>query len=196
MSRESATILTGRLALAALVFLAPGAGSAVAQEAIFGIEAAAGGLASGPHAFGWAAGALAGLDARDVPEPPHAPSGYLALAFRMLDPAAPLPNRWRDEIRAAADFDDRVEIWELHLESDRLGETCVFAVTPPADPPLDLRLRVIGVGDGEGFVVPPSGVFTLFIGQTDTALWLELISDDPVAAEGATWGAVRRLYAD
>jgi hypothetical protein len=170
--------------------------AAAGQDILFSVSAQVAGLSAPAHIFGFADGALTGLDAHDVPEPPHAPSGYLALAFRMPYPAVALPNRWRNDLRATDDFLDRVEIWELHLESDLIGATCTFAVTPPASPPGDLRLRVIGVDDGEGFVLPADGVFTLVIHAPDTAIWLELIADSSIPVADATWGAVRRLYTD
>jgi hypothetical protein len=170
--------------------------TAAGQDVLFSVSAQVAGLSAPAHVFGFAAGALTGLDARDVPEPPHAPSGYFALSLRMLTPVAALPNRWRDDLRAVDDFLDRVEIWELHLESDLIGATCTFAVTPPASPPCELRLHVIGVDDGEGFVVPADGAFTLVIQAPDTAIWLELTADNPIPVVDATWGAVRSLYAD
>jgi hypothetical protein len=170
--------------------------AAAGQDILFSVSAQVAGLSAPAHIFGFAVGALTGLDTRDVPEPPHAPSGYLALAFRMPYPAVALPNRWRDDLRATDDFLDRAEIWELHLECDLIGATCTFGVTPPANPPCELHLRVIGVDDGEGFVVPSDGVFTLVIHAPDTAIWLELTADKPIPVVGATWGAVRRLYTD
>ena len=182
------------LALALIGTAGPPA-AARAVETVYAIEAVVLGLTSGAHHFGFASDALTGLDARDLPEPPHAPSDYLALSLRMLLPTAPLPNRWRDEVRSADDFLDLIEMWELHLESDQIGATCTFAVTPPASPSGALRLRVIGVGDSGGFVVPADGVFTLVIQAPDTVIWLELTAV-PEAAVNATWGAVHRLYAD
>jgi hypothetical protein len=170
--------------------------AAAGQDILFSVSVQVAGLSAPAHIFGFADGALTGLDARDVPEPPHAPSDYLALAFRMPYPAVVLPNRWRDDLRATDDLLDRVEIWELHLESDLIGATCTFAVTPPASPPVELHLRVISVDDGEGFVVPADGAFTLMIHAPDTTIWLELTSDKPIPVVDATWGAVRRLYTD
>lgn len=180
----------------ALAAAVPSFGALQAAEAVYGIAAAVPGLDSGVHAFGFAADALSGLDPRDVPEPPTAPSGYLALSFRMPSPTAPLPNRWRDELRAPEDFSDRSELWELHLESDQLGSTCRFTVTMPPDLPPSARLRVIGVGEGDGFVVPADGEFTLVILAPDTTIWLEITGDEPILVLDRTWGAVRRLYAD
>ncbi len=165
-----------------------------AQDLLLSIQANAAGLSAPAHIFGFSESALTGPDQLDVPEPPHPPSEYLALAFRMLTPPAPLPNRYRDDVRAAVDFADQSELWELHVETDRIGADCTLTVSM-VSPPIDvLHLRIIPESGGKEIVVPLPGSTSVTLDGPDTTLWLELTADVPVGAKRGTWGAVKSIY--
>jgi hypothetical protein len=183
--------LAGALGLGLL----PLAGPAAAQDFLFAVEGQVGGLTLTAHEFGFRDGAATGLDAWDVPEPPLPPAAYAALSFRMLAPPLPIPNRYWHDIRAGDDFRDQVEVWELHLESDRLGAECSLAFSQTAGAPTGLALRVLGPWMADWAEVPLGGTLAFPVTGWDTPLWVELTSDRPVAAEPVTWSRVKRLFA-
>ncbi len=183
--------LVGALELGLPLLLA---GPAAAQDFLFAVEGQVGGLALTAHEFGFRDGATTGLDAWDVPEPPLPPAVYAALSFRMLAPPLPIPNRYRHDIRSGDDFWDLVEIWELHLESDRLGAECSLAFSQTAGDPTGLVLRVLGPWMADWAEVPLGGTLVFTVAATDMPLWVELTLDMSVPAELVTWSRVKRLF--
>ncbi|MFH1842473.1 MAG: hypothetical protein ABIF77_04645 [bacterium] len=181
------------LLIGVILVLVAVAGDTTAQTVTYSLQATADELDSGLHRFGFRDEATTGIDEYDLPEPPTSPTDYLGAAFRMIDSFPPLPNRWRHDIRDSQDFVDKLEIWELHLETDRIGATCTVALDIEAGAQFDLKLQVIGLGPSP-ITVPVPGQFSLALSKPVTTLWLELTSDEPIAGRSCSWGELKAEY--
>ena len=90
-------------------------------------------------------------------------------------------------------FGDKVELWELHISTDRVGAECVVDLDIEEGGQFEIKLKVIGLSAG-AIVVPVPGQFSLTLQKTETTLWLELSTDEPIANTGTTWGRVKARY--
>jgi hypothetical protein len=163
------------------------------QTVVYTLAASAAELSTDLHRYGFQDDASSGMDAFDVPEPPAPPADFLSLAFVMPGPSVPLPNRWRDDIRAVQDFADCIEIWELHVTTDRIGAECAFDLEIEEGDQFALRLTVIGPDGGE-FPVQVPGGFTMDLTGPESILWLVLTADGPIASTNSTWGGFKVSY--
>lgn len=168
--------------------------AAVANAApwTFSVDAWNGDLAAGPHRFGTRADAAPGLDPHDVPEPPLPPSDFLALALRMADPTGEWPDRWHQEFRPDSAFADELELWELALETDRLGEPVTVTVDLIDGEPSQAEVYLLGP-DGRSRLELPT-TLTLTPTAPLTTLWIEVHVSDPVAAPALGVSEVKRMF--
>jgi len=167
--------------------------TASGQSVIISLDASCAESVSGAHHFGFRDEALTGYGPYDMPEPPLAPAPYLAFSFSIPGSSVPLPNRWRDDIRSSADFIDRVEVWEMHVETDLIGQFCSVAVDCVEGSEQPVELAVIGLDPIE-ISVPIPGTFSFTIGQPFSVVWLELTSDTPIVDSTTTWGEIKNMY--
>lgn len=179
--------------LAILWWLLLFAAAAQAQSIVLSVQAVDSSLGSGVHRFGVHDDALLGVDPYDLPEPPAPPGEHLSLAFRMPVPDAPLPDRWRDELRPSEVLEDQTETWTLEFDALTSGGLAwlVFETLEGVDLPLSLTVTVEGhpaqwVDLPGDLPVPANGVRTITV---------ELVAEHPVAREAETWGAVKTIFA-
>ncbi len=181
-----------RLLLALILFALPAV--AAGQSVVLSVRAVLDSLDSGPHLFGFHDDALAGIDDYDVPEPPHAPADYLSLAFTMLDPDVPLPNRWRDELRNSAIFEDQGETWRLLVETDHSGTLRLyFDVLVGQQYPLSLEVSD-AIGDRADLLLDVPSVVPWPVTGSRMELDLTLTSSVAIPTDEATWSRLKALY--
>lgn len=167
--------------------------TATAQTVLYSVAAAADELTAGLHHFGFRDDAATGVDTFDIPEPPAPPEAYLSLALIMTGPAPPVPNRWRADIRNSQVFVDKVELWELHIETDRIGSTCTLDFDVEEGAQFNLKLQIIGL-EANPIVVPVPGQVSFPLTKPFQVIWLELTSDEPIAATSRSWGHLKENY--
>lgn len=181
------------LTLACIASLASAA-TAQAQELAFEFQVTIDGVSSDWHVFGLRNDALPGIDAHDLPEPPPPPGSTFRSYLSMFEPLVGLPNRWLNDFRPVNGVTiDRVELWQLVIESPSLGSACRIDVR--AREPIDVAydLYFFGAGIEYQSLQPPAAVnFT--IDSPWMAQFFELRLDGIVAVDRATWGGVKSLY--
>lgn len=114
---------------------------APAQELTFEFRATVDGFTSDWHVLGLREDALQGIDQYDLPEPPPAPGATFRSYLAMFEPLPGLPNRWLHDFRPVNSVTlDRVELWQMCLESAAVGATCSIdvRVVDPIAAPYDL----------------------------------------------------------
>jgi hypothetical protein len=168
--------------------------TASAQELTFEFQVTIGGVSSDWHAFGLREDAMQGIDGYDLPEPPLAPGKTFRSYLSMFEPLAGLPNRWLYDFRPVNSITlDRVELWQLFIESPALGATCRLDVR--AREPIGIPYDLYFFGPGtyyQSVRVPASVSFPI------DAPWMvqffELRLDESVGTSATTWGGVKSLY--
>lgn len=185
-----------RLSLAALVCIASLAGlaPAQAQELTFEFQVTIGGVTSAWHAFGLREDAQQGIDDYDVPEPPIAPGETFRSYLSMFEPLAGLPNRWLHDFRPVNSITlDRVELWQLAVESSAMGADCRLDVRARDPIGIPYDLYVFGPGTYyQPLQVPAS--FTFRINAPWMVHFLELRLDESVTNDRTSWGSVKSLF--
>lgn len=177
--------------LAWLIVLVPA--TAFSQSIVITLQAHGDAVVSDVHRFGVHDDALMGADGYDLPEPPPPPGGYLGLSFVMPGAPAGLPNRWRHELRPSEIFMDQTETWELVLETDQVGRPLLLDFAAEIGAQYPLAVTVLAPPERAYRVELPAQLPFVALAPVTTLL-LELTSDDPVAAEVAAWGEIKRLY--
>lgn len=177
--------------LAWLTFLAPA--TALSQSIVITLQAHGDAVVSDIHRFGVHDDALMGADGYDLPEPPPPPGAYLGLSFVM--PGAPegLPNRWRHELRPSEIFMDQTETWELVLETDQVNRPLLLDFAAEIGAQYPLAVTILAPPERAYRVELPAQLPFVALAPVTTLL-LELTSDDPVAADIAAWGEIKKLY--
>jgi len=138
--------------------------------------------------------ALDGVDPDDEPLPPPAPDQELLVYLQMVLPPAPLPNRWRRDIRPFLHLgDQRVALWSMVVESTALGDDFIFSTGLDIHEPSPYALALIGpnglrrqVSPGETFVVPCTAPIMVF--------YWELQYDEQIPTAEVPLGALKALF--
>lgn len=177
--------------LAWLFVLVPA--TAFSQSIVITLQAHGDAVVSDVHRFGVHDDALMGADGYDLPEPPPPPGGYLGLSFVMPGAPAELPNRWRHELRPSEIFMDQTETWELLLETDQVGRPLLLDFAAEIGAQYPLAVTILAPPERAYRVELPAQLPFVALAPV-TRLMLELTSDDPVAAEVAAWGEIKKLY--
>jgi hypothetical protein len=171
--------------------MAPGA---IAQELTFEFQVTIGGVSSDWHAFGLREDAQQGIDGYDLPEPPAAPGAPFRSYLSMFEPLEGLPNRWLHDFRPVNSITlDRVELWQLFIESPALGATC--RIDARARDPIGVPYDLYFFGPGayyQSLQVPASVNFPIDVPRM--VQFFELRLDESVGTRSATWGGVKSLY--
>ncbi|MBK9305430.1 MAG: hypothetical protein IPM94_16595 [bacterium] len=167
--------------------------TALSQSIVITLQAHGDAVVSDVHRFGVHDDALMGADGYDLPEPPPPPGGYLGLSFVMPGAPAELPNRWRHELRPSEIFMDQTETWELLLETDQVGRPLLLDFAAEIGAQYPLAVTVLAPPERAYRVELPAQLPFVAVAPV-TRLMLELTSDDPVAAEVAAWGEIKKLY--
>jgi hypothetical protein len=180
------------LAAAALIIVC--AASAAAQELTFEFRMIVQGQASDWHMFGLREDAVQGVDQYDLPEPPPLPEAAFRSYLAMFEPLAGLPNRWLHDFRPVDGVTlDRVEIWQIVLESSALGQPCTVELRAPD--PIGVPYDLFFFGPQVYFQrVTVPGTISFTIDSPAMVNFLELRLDDSVAEEAETWGGVKALF--
>jgi hypothetical protein len=184
-------VLILTLACIAPLAIAPGA---LAQDLTFEFQVTIGGVSSDWHAFGLREDAQQGIDGYDLPEPPAAPGTTFRSYLSMFEPLEGLPNRWLYDFRPVNSITlDRVELWQLFIESPALGAVCRIDVRArePIGVPYDLYF--FGPGTYYQSLQAPASI-SFPIDAPLMVQFFELRLDESVGAESATWGGVKSLY--
>ncbi len=188
-------IAFGILLMALLVPTLPCvATTARAQELTFEIQVTIGGTGSDWHAFGLREDALQGIDAWDLPEPPAPPGATFRSYLSMFEPLAGLPNRWLHDFRPVNSITlDRVELWQLTIESAAVGSTCRIDVR--ARDPIGIPYELYFFGPGL-YYTPLQAPASVSFPITAPAMtqFFELRLDESVATTPTTWGGVKSLF--
>ncbi len=167
--------------------------TALSQSIVITLQAHGDAVVSDVHRFGVHDDALMGADGYDLPEPPPPPGGYLGLSFVMPGAPSGLPNRWRHELRPSEIFMDQTETWELVLETDQVGRPLLLDFVAEIGAQYPLAVMILAPPERAYRVELPAQLPFVALAPVTTLL-LELTSDDPVAAEVAAWGEIKRLY--
>ncbi len=167
--------------------------TALSQSIVITLQAHGDAVVSDLHRFGVHDDALMGLDGYDLPEPPPPPGSYLRLSFLMPGAATDLPNRWRHELRPSEIFMDQTETWELILETDQVGRPLLLDFAAEIGAQYPLAVTILAPPERAYRVELPAQLPFVALAPVTTLL-LELTSDDPVVARGATWSEIKRLY--
>ncbi|MDO9693167.1 MAG: hypothetical protein Q7W56_00390 [Candidatus Latescibacteria bacterium] len=177
--------------LAWFAVLAPA--TALSQSIVITLQAHGDAVVSDIHRFGVHDDALMGPDGYDLPEPPPPPGGYLGLSFVMPDAPEVLPNRWRHELRPSEIFMDQTETWELVLETDQVNRPLLLDFAAEIGAQYPLAVTILAPPERAYRVELPAQLPFVALAPVTTLL-LELTSDDPVAADTAAWGEIKKLY--
>lgn len=165
-----------------------------AQELTFEFRVTINGFTSDWHMFGLREDALQGIDRYDLPEPPAAPGATFHSYLAMFEPLPGLPNRWLHDFRPVNSITlDRVELWQLNIESPAIGAACsidVRVLDPVAAP---FELYFFGPGTYYQTLHLPATI-NMTVNSTSMIQFFELRLDESVAAESATWGGVKGLF--
>lgn len=168
--------------------------AARAQLHTFGYRVTINGSTSDWHTFGLRLGALPGLDAFDLPQPPPPPGFPLQTYFVMLEPPTGLPNRWLSDFRPAGESSNGgVELWQFVIESPDAGAACRLELQDLAPVSSAYDLYLIGAnGASETLTLP--AVVDFSVDSTTMTRFLELHYGSPIPVEHGSWGAVKALY--
>lgn len=168
--------------------------SASAQELGFEFRITIGGVSSDWHVFGLREDARQGIDHWDLPEPPPPPGATFRSYLSMFEPLEGLPNRWLHDFRPVNSVTlDRVELWQLTIESPAVGSACSLDVR--ASGSIDVPYDLYFFGPGTYYTplhVPATVLFP--IGAPVVTQFFELRLDESVATEPTTWGGVKSLF--
>lgn len=167
---------------------------ATAQELTFEFQVTIGGAASDWHAFGLREDALQGIDHWDLPEPPPPPGATFHSYLAMFEPLEGLPNRWRHDFRPVNSVTlNRVELWQLVIESPAVGGSCRLDVRLREPIGIPYELYLFGPGTYYIPLQAPASV-TIPILASSMVHFLELRLDESVTAAPFTWGGVKSLF--
>ena len=188
--------LSGFIPLLALMCLLPlvVTATARAQEFTFAYRVTINGSVSDWHTFGLRAGALPGVDAFDLPEPPPPPGFPFQTCFVMSEPPVGLPNRWLSEFRpTTGDNAGGVELWHVLIASPDGGANCRLEVRDlaPVSTSFDLYL-IGGTGGSEALALP--AVLDFAVDGASMTRFLELHFGNPIPVEPGSWGNVKALF--
>ena len=140
----------------------------VVEDFAVEINAAVGGYLDQNNVAGASLSATDGYDpARDIPEPPLPPSGYVQLAFPHPEWMSPFGDAFRTDIRSHFDPDDEAKMWPFEFMTDQTG-TATLAFLPDFDQTQYWDLSLIDVDRAEIIDLWASGLsfsFTAIPGQ-------------------------------
>ncbi len=177
----------------AMIFSIVMISSAISAQAFtLSVQAELNALQADIHLLGVKADALIGADSWDTPEPPAPPADYLALAIAMPDASTPLPNRWRHEFRPYDVFEDGVEIWELSVESDQVGQTAMLIIDLETGDASELEIFVLGSWGRRRTELPL--LLAVPINSEHETVWLEVHWDSPLAEQNESMGSLKARY--
>ena len=167
------------------------AGTVGAQTSVVSITVDCGDRSAGSFLIGLAPGAAFGYDEMDIPEPPSPPESPLSAALLMFEDTAPMPNRWRCDMRPLEAMDDYFEPWMLQIESVLVGETCSLGFECLSG---DIEWIDVITGSflAQRIYFPGRVEFPVY-GPT-MQIMLEYLNHDSIPAVSSTWGAVKSLY--
>lgn len=137
---------------------------------------------------------MQGIDAYDIPEPPPPPGATYRSYLVMFEPLPGLPNRWLEDFRPVNGITvDRVELWQLQIESSSIGANCRIDVR--ARTPIGIPYDLYFFGPGTYYVpmqVPATVSFP--INANVLVQFFELRLDESVAGERTSWGGIKTLF--
>lgn len=187
--RRNATLL-----LLAICLVTAVTSRATDSEMAFSFRVTANGLQTAWHTFGLRDGALPGLDAFDLPEPPAVPGCTLTSYLAMPEPASSLPNRWLHDYRAAGErTGERVEIWLINIETTEPVAFCQLEMVAAEPIPAGYELHLF-VPDAEPVAVQVPETLDIPVSGQATLLPCELRLGGSIRVETGAWGAVKALF--
>lgn len=180
----------------ALIVLASlcAAAMATAQELTFEFQVTIGGISSDWYMFGLRNDAQQGVDAWDLPQPPAPPGATFWSYLSMLEPEAGLPNRWLHDFRPVSGaMLDRVELWQLTIESAAIGGICRVDIRSTGPIGIRHELYCFGSNLDQTRVQLPTYV-SFPVTATSLTMYFELRLDESVATTRSTLGGVKSLF--
>lgn len=183
-----------RLSIGFAVLLLLAAGPVAAQHVIVSCTVSTPEEAAAPLEFGLNMTALDGIDPDDEPLPPLPPGQELNAYLQMILPPAPLPNRWRRDMRPFLhEGYQHISLWSMVIESSGTCDDYVFSTGLDIHEPSPYALTIIGsdglrrpVSPGETFEVPCTAPIMIF--------YWELRYDEQIPTAARSLGGLKALF--